>query len=115
QASGELRLVYEPCGITHIIRLKGIVTDVQLANNGTLTFPDETVGNTSAVRTVSFTNAGSTTLTIETISNLVAPFSVVSVTPPLPAVLNPGEVLRVGVTFTPGADGDFSGILRVES
>ena len=74
------------------------------------TFPDAVVGGAPALaattRQFTIRNTGNDCLTINAIGN-VPPFSVTATSIPLPASLNPGQMMTVTVTFSPSTIGVF--------
>lgn len=64
------------------------------------------------VRTLRFVNTGSDSLTVARTENLVAPFSVVAVRPPFPAVVKPGDTIEVDVQYK-GTAGTQTSVLRI--
>lgn len=94
-----LNLVFNPCGITKTVYVKARTTNVAFkADLSTVDFGKIQSGNNRTIP-ILFTNTGSTALTISTVPNLLPPFSVKSISPPLPALLQPGEKLTVTVEY----------------
>ena len=73
-----------------------------------VTFPTTVVGSTSTA-TATFT--ANTALTVASLAALGGRFTAGTSTPALPATLNPGDILSVPVTFTPGTAGLAGGSL----
>ena len=99
----------------------GATTDVPLSGKGLpspnisftpnpVTFPPQGVGTTSAAKTVTVKNTGSTSLTIGSITT-TGPFSVSSSTGCLTGPIGPGGTCEVAVNFTPTAVGPATGTL----
>src|SRR3954471_15529316 len=66
----------------------------------TLSFPNQTVGTTSAPQTVTITNTGTSSFTLNTITTSPASFTTNAIT--LPATINAGASLPISVFYTPG-------------
>jgi hypothetical protein len=66
----------------------------------TLTFPNQTVGTTSAAQTVTITNTGSSGLTLNSVT--LSPPSFTASTVTLPFTIAAGASLPVSVFYTPG-------------
>jgi len=65
----------------------------------TLSFPNQSVGTTSAPQTVTITNTGTTSLTLNSITTSPTTFTTNNIT--LPATINAGASLPVSVYYTP--------------
>lgn len=77
-----------------------------------LNFPDAVLGAADAtlatpVRTATIRNDGDDCLTITGLTN-VAPYTVLSATPPFPVTLDPGHEVDIEIRFAPGAVGTFN-------
>ena len=68
-------------------------------NTSSLNFPNQGVGSTSAGQTVTITNTGTSSLTLDTITLSPLSFSTNAVT--LPATINAGSSLPIQVYYTP--------------
>ncbi len=95
-----LVLVFNPCGITRTVYVKGRMTSVGFKADITNVDFGKIQTTTNRSIPVLFTNTGSTALTIANVPNLAAPFTVESIVPPLPAILQPGEKLTITVKYT---------------
>ncbi len=94
-----LIIVFNPCGISKTVYVKGLRTQVVLKADGpTVDFGKVQVGKNKTL-SVFYTNTGSTPLTITTISNIVPPFSIIDTVPSLPAVLQPNDTLILTVEY----------------
>lgn len=96
----------------------GISTTVQ--NNGGLNFPPVSVGQTSTLL-FQITNNGTAAGSVNSISVGATqaagstPLFSITLAPPLPATIGPGETLSFTVSFTPTAVGSIAGVLRIDS
>jgi hypothetical protein len=99
-----ITVVLNPCGISKTIYVKcrrtsiAFTADISNINIGKIQI------GTNRAMPVNFTNTGSTPLTITSVPNLAPPFSIISIVPPLPAVLQPSEKLTITVNYL-GTDG----------
>lgn len=97
-AIGTMELTLAPCGTKRTITLKGTARGVSLTGDPLIDFA--AVGNGTTGHAVgTYTNTGTTDLTIDGINGPGAPFAVESTQPPLPAILKPGEALTVRLRF----------------
>ncbi len=96
---GELILQLEPCGLERHIALNGEFARATLTTTP-LNFGVWPVGSVQNDIVV-FENTGSTTLHVERVDGVVAPFTILSTTPPLPADIGPGERLSVQIEYDP--------------
>jgi Abnormal spindle-like microcephaly-assoc'd, ASPM-SPD-2-Hydin/Immunoglobulin I-set domain len=80
------------------------------ATPSSVNFGSESVGSTSAPRTVTITNENRRSITISGVSSSSAQFSFSG--PSLPAKLSPGQSLTGSVTFKPSVAQAFSGTLE---
>ena len=110
-----LRVVLGPCGDTIKLVVFGTsedpasVTRITSANFGVLSS-----GQTSTERVVVL-NTGTVGITVQPLQNVVVPFSILSSTPALPAVIAPGDSAVVLVQYAyagPGRDDRISIVLR---
>lgn len=110
--SATLTIGSDAAGSPHTVALTGIGTqpDASLSPT-TLDFASQIVGTTSSAKSVTLTNTGTDTLTLGaiTIDGEWAQTNTCS------ATLAPGASCSFSVTFTPGAAGDRSGALTVNS
>lgn len=83
-----------------------------LGPNGTLIFPNVSVG-TRSTADVQVTNTGNAPTVINSFSVTGAAFSLSQV-PAVPVRLAPGESVRFQLTFAPGTVGAVTGVLQVE-
>lgn len=108
---GKIDLLLEPCDIVKTVWLRG------KAVNAALTAAVETVDMgivpvlKTSDRTVVFRNTGTTEITISALDGVVAPFTILSTTPQLPARLQPDEELKVDVQYTGVTEGRDSIVL----
>src|SRR5438094_7455145 len=79
-----------------------------------LSFGNQSVGSTSAAKTVTLQNTGTANLTISAITSSSPAFLLASATT-LPAVLTPGQTALVSVSFRPATVGSQAGSLKVTS
>ena len=78
-----------------------------------LTFPAQTVGQTSAAQTIQLANTSNTAVTISSITTS-GDYAQTNTCGALPAVLNSGSSCSISVTFTPTASGNRAGGLTIE-
>lgn len=78
-----------------------------------LTFPAETVGETSPSQTVQLVNSGNTAVTITSIT-ASGDFAETNTCGNLPTVLNVGSACSISTTFTPTATGSRTGSVTIE-
>jgi uncharacterized repeat protein (TIGR01451 family) len=113
--TGTLTINSSAAGSPHIITLTGtgITTGpaVGLSANS-LTFAAQIVGTTSAVQSVTLTNTGNATLTINTIS-ASGDFGQTNNCPLAPATLAAGASCVINVTFTPTTIGVRAGAVTI--
>lgn len=84
------------------------------ASQATLSFPSQAVGTSSAVKTVTITNFGPGTLTINNVAVAGADFSQKNTCPPtLPPPQPALQSCKVSVTFKPKATGTRTGTLTI--
>ncbi len=93
-----LLLRLEPCGVEREVAVRGRAVRSELTavnlNFGTVGVSSVQVGE------VVFRNTGTSAVRVESLAGVVAPFSVVSTTPMLPATLGVGEELRVEIEYS---------------
>lgn len=94
------------------VRLTAV--DADLVATGVTQFGDVAVGSTSTT-TIELRNNGTSVLDVPPSPLLPAPFAIVSSTPTLPAVLQPGESVFVTISYTPTRTGDDSATLLYTS
>jgi hypothetical protein len=93
------------------VRQGTVVTPV--ADKGTVTYPNTTVGATSTA-SIRVTNGGNTTGTINSISSTGDGFAFDTL-PGLPITLGSGQSVEFGVNFVPSALGTASGAVRIDA
>ncbi|MBK9248326.1 MAG: choice-of-anchor D domain-containing protein [Ignavibacteria bacterium] len=95
-----MMIVFNPCGITKMVYVKGKRTNVAFkADIATIDFGKIPSGMNKPLP-ATFTNTGTTALTVSSVPNLTLPFSILSITPPLPAILQPNDKLTVTIQYT---------------
>jgi len=83
-----------------MVYVKGRRTNVAFkADIATLDFGKIQSG-TNKPLPATFTNTGTTALTVSSVPNLASPFSILSIAPPLPATLQPNDKLTVTIQYT---------------
>ena len=87
--------------------------NTQVANGGTIVFPNSDIGAKSSISIV-ITNTGNAAATVSGISISGPPFSIPAL-PALPATVAPGGSLQFPVLFTANAVGTASGTLQIDS
>lgn len=114
-ATGTIEITLEPCGVRRIIHLTGSRTNAVLAVNGpgSVSFGSVPIAQTRT-QTIRFVNNGSATLRNVTLAGVALPFRIVSSTPPIPAMLAPGEELVVEVSYE-GTGGTQNGRVQAVS
>lgn len=85
---------------------------VLTVNPASVSFGSVAVNSTST-QSISLTSSGSAALTINSLTVSGAGFTLAPVT--MPATLNSGQTLTVGIQFNPGAAGNFTGQLVIAS
>jgi hypothetical protein len=88
-------------------------TSTQLAADGTVVFPNTTVGATSTVSIV-IANAGNAPATVSGISISGTGFSIPNL-PALPATLNAGGVLQFNIAFNASSTSSVAGVLQIDA
>ncbi len=99
-AVGTIDLTLEPCGVKRRIEIRADRVTAALSAPAATGFGTQPTG-IPAERSLAFVNSGAVTVGVERIEGIIAPFSLVSTEPVLPADLAPGETLKVTVRFTP--------------
>lgn len=96
---------------THTISLSGIGTDVSISPTGIITFPATPLGSTSAPKTITLTNLGTTAISVSNVNLSGAGFNLQSntCTPSIPA----NGQCSLTVTFTPQSGGALPATLTV--
>lgn len=110
-----LRVVLGPCG--NAIELIVFGTSENPASTTTISNMNfgMLVSGQSVTERVVVSNTGTVPITVQPLQNVVAPFSIVSSTPTLPANVSPGDSAVVVVQYTyagPGRDDRISIVLR---
>jgi hypothetical protein len=100
-----LEVVLFPCNDTLRLPLAGSVVEAKLGVEGG-SFGDLLVGESSDTFVV-IRNSLPMPVTVDSITNIVAPFSLDSSVPRLPALLNPGDSLVIMLRFSPTAAGTY--------
>ncbi|MBK9248329.1 MAG: SBBP repeat-containing protein [Ignavibacteria bacterium] len=103
-----MMIVFNPCGITKMVYVKGKRTNVALKADITNLDFGKIPSGTNKPLPATFTNTGTAALTVTSVPNLNSPFSILSVTPPLPAILQPNDKLTVTIQYT-GTTGVLTG------
>jgi hypothetical protein len=106
--SGTLELILAPCNDTLRLSLAGSVIDAKLVAKGG-DFGAVRIGTTGQTALV-LHNPLPLPVHIDSIEALVAPFKLVTSTPPLPADLAPGDSLVLELEFAPAVVGNFQQI-----
>ena len=92
-----LKLIINPCGIVKTLYLKGVAKEVGFTalrdgvDFGMLRL------NSAHDTTLVFENTGSADLTVENIDGIVTPFELLGTEPALPAVLEPGDSIKIDI------------------
>ncbi len=96
---GELHIAIEPCAVTKIIKLRANVPYVRF--EGLRDGIDYGLIRTNSYKDsiIVFENTGTAAISVEKATGIAPPFEIVSVSPPLPATLNPGDSIRVAVRY----------------
>lgn len=108
-----LVLLWVACGVGSSSTTSQAVQPSVSLSATSLTFTPENLGTTSAAQTVTLTNNGPGSLSKPTISITGADSSDFAQTNTCASRVQAGSTCKVGVTFTPGADGARSGSLMI--
>jgi hypothetical protein len=95
---GTITLTLAPCNDQRTIYLKGKKIDAIFQKTADLNFGTIAAGS-SSTKVLTFTNTGNANITIDKISSVNAPFTIISPVIPPPVILKPGETLNVTVRY----------------
>jgi len=92
--------IIDRCGIFHNVVLKANIINPKLISDSTTIYIDSVEFSFSKTRKVTYRNNGVASYTLDNVNTLNSPFKVISVTPPLPVILNLGDSIVVEFEFT---------------
>ena len=97
--SDSMTIIFEPCGFEKTIYLKGEAVETGFeARLDTVDFGYVTLNQVKDTALV-FRNTGTADLNITAIGGIIGQFSLLRTTPPLPALLQPGQTILVYLRF----------------
>jgi hypothetical protein len=108
--SEQLLMNLEPCGIVKSVVVRGERITPSLTG-ASLDFGTQAVG-TPATGAMEFINTSRIELRVASVNGVQPPFNIISVQPPLPASLQPGDTLNVTVSYQP-EEGEQTGTATV--
>lgn len=96
-----LLLQLQPCDVVRMIPLSGVSGLAQLSKTGSeVVITPQPVGSAINASMI-FRNTGSVPVTVTSVAGVETPFALLSVTPPLPALLQPDSIMVVEVKYIP--------------
>jgi hypothetical protein len=97
---GTLDFMLLPCEIKKTIKFHAVITSISLTNTASVDYGKVNIGGTKD-ETIHIVNTGIVDENIESITDILQPFELISTNPSIPATLKPGDELLVIIRYTP--------------